>query len=132
NTPAQFALLSRPTLCLTDLATFRTPGYKADNVCWGDGEGVSVAVMAGSGTAGLDEGSTGIDVELSRDSSRCAFPAGNWNAELSLAPFQNGGADRIYTINAQFVVGDALASGGPAPSGTVAPGSSCWASVTQP
>jgi hypothetical protein len=116
-------------LCLTDLATYHDPAYKSGNACWGSGDGAPVPLMDDAGTPGLPAGSTSIEVDLARGGSRCAFAAGVWNAELSLAPRTDGGGVGTYVIQATFQVGQVAAETAPPPSGTSDAGSSCMTSL---
>ena len=128
NAAVKYALFNRPTLCLTDLATYQDPAYKSGNVCWG-GDGTPITVMDDIGTPGLAEGSTGIAVDLSRGASRCAFAAGVWNAELTLVPRTGAGAPDGYTIRTTFEVQRATDETAAPPSATGQEPSSCMASL---
>jgi hypothetical protein len=127
----KYALFDRPTLCLTDLATYQDPAYKSGNACWGGASG-PIAVMDEVGTPGLPAGSTAIEVDLSRGLSPCPFTAGVWNAELNLEPRTDGGGMNAYIIRTSFQVGAAVAETAPPPSGTVPSGSACLASMVSP
>ena len=128
-----YPLEGAPSLCLTDLATFRDPAYKPDVFCWG--------MPSPSGAVGTAFSDLSVPVEartvrlvLVRGSSPCAFGPGVWSAELRIAPRlkDSGGigpAPQMYARATSFRVEDGSAA---PPSGTVSSSSACIASTVSP
>lgn len=111
-----YRLAAAPRLCLTDLATYRDPGYKPDVYCWGTPD-PSETVGAAVGDLTVSPDRRRIRLELDRGASLCPFEAGGWNAELSLTPQLGatpgggvGAAPELYKISITFEVSGATVS----------------------
>lgn len=128
DSPEPFDLASQPTLCLTDLATFRDDAYKPGTVCWG-GPGEAI-LLAGPGVAAtITEGTNQYEIQLDDRTTACALGPGTWLAELRLMPRLGASPlNESYSVTAEFEVPAGSSSPLPA-AGTSRPaGAACMES----
>ena len=127
-----YALAQVPTVCLTDAATSRDPAYKPGMFCWGGGGSAILLSDEFRDLAMLASPRT-VRLELERGTSLCGFGAGEWDAQVQIAPRSAdalpGAPPEVYTHTSTFVVEPP--PGAPALGETVT-GSSCLGSTVSP
>ena len=102
-----YVLARVPTVCLTDAVTSRDPAFKPDVYCWGGG-GSAIALSDPFGDLAMPTSPRTVRLELERGASLCGFGAGEWDAQVQIAPRSAdalpGAAPEVYTHTSTFVV----------------------------
>jgi hypothetical protein len=126
-----YRLARVPSVCLTEAAMAHNPAFKPGVYCWGGG-GSAIALSDSFRDMAMPASPRTVQLSLERGASLCAFGAGEWTAEVRIAPLvagaDAGSEPEVYFRMASFVVASSEAS----PLSATEPGSSCIDSTVSP